>query len=252
MLKIQNLYGGYGNKYVIKNINVEIEQNIFVGIIGKNGSGKSTLIKGIAGILPYLTGEILFNQTSLRGKNGKKIISYVPQESSIIFGFSVSEILKMSQNSYTTFFGRINEEEQKRLLWITELFELKGLLDRSILTLSGGERKKVMIARGVAQMSDIILLDEPLSGLDIEHQVSVSRILKDISKNGRIVVASIHDLNIAAQFCDKILLLENGEMVKYGTVEEVLTYNIIKNTFGVDVYVGVNEINNKRFLVPFK
>lgn len=252
MLKISNLYGGYDEEYIIQDINLDIQDNIFVGVIGKNGCGKSTLLKAICGILPKLKGDIFYNQISLYERRWDGIVSYVPQESNIIFGFSVLEILKMSQTSYIKFFNKSDSVEEGRISNVIELFELRDLLNRSIFTLSGGERRRVMIARGVAQDSKIILLDEPLSGLDIEHQVTVSNTLKEIAKAGRIVVASIHDLNIAAQFCDMILLIDKGRIIKYGTVEEVLTYSNIKNTFGIDVYVGVNEINNKRFLVPFK
>lgn len=252
MLFIKNLSAGYNRLEVLKDISVMIEDRLFVGIIGKNGSGKSTLIKSIAGIVPFFKGEILYNGINLRDKNVSDVLSYVPQDINILFGFSVYEILKMSQKSYCKLLGRFTTEEKRVLDEVIERFELREILYRNIFSLSGGEKRRVMVARGVAQGSDIILLDEPLSGLDIDNQVKVFQILKDISLKGKLVMASVHDLNMAAQFCDRILLIDNGRLVKFGKVEEVLTYSNVKNTFGVDVYVGINEINGKRFLIPFR
>ncbi len=251
MLTIKNLSSGYNNRFVIKDISAEISESLFVGIIGKNGCGKSTLIKTMASLIPYHKGEIKFGEIDLLNIANRGFVSYIPQELSVSFGFSVYEILRMSQKSYSTFSGRLNNIEKKRIDEVIEEFELKNILYRNITTLSGGEKRRVMIARGIAQDSPIILLDEPLSGLDIDHQIRVFQILKKIASDGKIVIASIHDLNMAAQFCDKIILINEGLLVRYGKIEEVLTYNNIKTNFGVDVYVGVNEINNKRFLIPF-
>ncbi len=252
MLRISGLSAGYSEEFVIRDICADISENLFVGIIGRNGSGKSTLIRSVAGLIPMFKGEILYNDISLTGTDRTDILSYVPQETKVLFGFSVYEILRMSQRSYGSFFGKFSQKEKRRLEEVIERFELKEILKRNVLSLSGGERRRVMVARGVAQGSDIILLDEPLSGLDIDNQVKVFQILKEISLEGKIVMASVHDLNMAAQFCDRILLIDKGRLVKFGTIEEVLTYSNIKNTFGIDVYVGVNEINGKRFLIPFR
>ncbi|MCX7958874.1 MAG: ABC transporter ATP-binding protein, partial [Deltaproteobacteria bacterium] len=237
MLTVKNLNAGYSEKTVLTDINVEFSENLFTGIIGKNGSGKSTFIKSLAGLIPFRRGEILYNGIDMIKKIRDDIVSYIPQETNVIFGFSVYEILKMSQKSYSSFSGRMTAEEKRRLEEVIEKFELQNILNRNIFSLSGGERRRVMIARGVAQKSGIVLLDEPLSGLDIDHQVRVFQILKDISSAGKIVIASVHELNMAAQFCDRIMLINNGKLVKYGTIEEVLTYSNIKNTFGIDVYV---------------
>ncbi|MCX7944544.1 MAG: ABC transporter ATP-binding protein [Deltaproteobacteria bacterium] len=252
MLIFQDFSAGYGNRFVLNNIDVRVDENLFIGVIGRNGSGKSTLIKSLAGLIYFVKGEIFYRGISLLKRKSLNVVSYIPQEINVVFGFSVYEILRMSQRSYQKFFSRISNSERKRLDDVIDKFELKGILDRNIFSLSGGEKKRVMIARGVAQNSDIILLDEPLSGLDIDHQIKVFQILKEISLSGRMVVASVHDLSMAAQFCDKIMLLDNGRLIRYGTVEDVLTYSNVKNTFGVEVYVGVNEINQKRFLIPFK
>ncbi len=252
MLKIQNLSAGYREDFVIRDISVEIEPNILLGIIGRNGSGKSTLIKAIAGILDFVSGKIFFRDKEVLRYNRKEIFSYIPQEIFLSFGFSVYELLRMSQRSYINFLGRLTKQENERIEETISEFELKPLLNRSILNLSGGERKRVMIARGIAQMSEVVLLDEPLSGLDIDHQVRVFESLMNIAHRGRIIIASVHDLNIAAQFCDRIILIGDGKIIKYGRVEEVLTYSNIKTYFGIEVYVGVNEINQKRFLIPFK
>jgi len=251
MLSIRNLSAGYSNGYVINDISVDISENTFVGIIGKNGSGKSTFMKAVLNLIDRVTGEVLINGRVASDNDKHTLFSFVPQETFINFGFSVFEILRMSQRSYQDFIGGLTAEEKKRIDDVIDLFDLKPLLNRNILSLSGGEKKRVMIARGVSQPSDIVLLDEPLSGLDIEYQVGVFKRLSDISHKGRTVIASVHDLNLAAQFCDRIMLMNNGRLIKYGSIEEVLTYNNIKSAFGVDVYVGVNEINNKRFLIPF-
>ena len=251
MLSIRNLSAGYFKEYVIRDISIDIDNNLFVGVIGKNGSGKSTFMKAILRLVDILKGEVLIDGKRVIGDEIYRLFSYVPQENFINFDFSVYEILKMSQPSYQDFFGTLSVEEKRRIEEIIEIFDLGPLLKRSILNLSGGERRRVMIGRGLSQPSDIVLLDEPLSGLDIEHQVKVFKRISEMSHKGRIIIASIHDLNLAAQFCDRIILMDEGRLIKYGLIEEVMTYNNIKTAFGVDVYVGVNEINNKRFLIPF-
>lgn len=252
MLLLSDLCAGYSKDFVLRDVSVEIESNMFVGIIGKNGSGKSTFIKALVGLVPNLVGEIIFENRRVLKNNCRDIFSYVPQESLIPFGFTVNEVLRMSQRSYRGVLGRLSQKEIERIEWVISEFELMPLVGRNIMSLSGGERKRVLIGRGVAQDSRVVLLDEPLSGLDIDNQVKVFQSLLGIAHTGRLVIASVHDLNVAAQFCDKIILIDNGRLIKYGTVEEVLTYSNVRTYFGVDVYVGINEINHKRFLIPFR
>lgn len=249
---IKNLNYNYGETHILDNININFERNKFYSIIGPNGSGKTTLLKNILRTLPVESKSIYIDDqdlTSFKNKDLAKKISSVPQNTNIDFQFSVFDIVLMGRTPYLK---RFETEGNKDLLIVQEAMEMTNtwhLKDKNINELSGGERQRVIIARALAQQCEIILLDEPISNLDIQHQIEILDTIKYLNRNVTIV-AVLHDLNLAAQYSDSLILLNNGKIVSYGTVEEVLTEKNIRSAYNMDTYIIKNPVTGKPHIIP--
>ncbi len=245
MLKIENLEFQIENNKILKNISLEVPKGKFVGIIGPNGAGKSTLLKNIYGIYNNFKGNILIDNVSVKKiskKERAKKIAVLAQEEEHQFDFSVRDIVKMGRYPYKKFFEEYSLEDEKI---VDEMLKKTGMdkySERSFNTLSGGEKQKVLISRALAQKTDFLILDEPTNHLDIGYQLQIINIIKHLHIT---VLAALHDLNIAAIFCDYIFVMKDGEIITKGTPEEVLTEENLKNIFEIECYVGKNPINQK-------
>ncbi len=246
MLMIDDFSFQIGDKKILKNIDLAIEAREMIGLIGPNGSGKSTLLKSIARLHHEKTNSIsLFGQatTAINQKTFSKLVSYVPQDTSIDFDFSTEEIVRMGrhvhQKRILTKEQRLAEEEMvERAMHATKTL---SLAKRSILNLSGGQRQLVLIAKMLAQDTEVLLLDEPISALDIYYQLHILQLLRDLADSGKLVIVVLHDLNLAARFCTKLALLEEGELQVYGPPTEVLKKERIKKTYKVDSSIHWDE-----------
>lgn len=236
------------NNKIVSNINLVVEPGQFVGIIGPNGSGKSTLLKSIYRLYKPDCGNVLLDAEDIYEMTAKKTaqkMAVVSQESSILFDFSVKEIVLMGRAPHKKLLESDSEED---MLILEESLEKVGLTnyeERSFVTLSGGEKQRVMVARALAQRAKIIVLDEPTNHLDIHHQLQLMDLLKSLNIT---VVAALHDLNIAATYCDWLYAIEQGEIVIAGTPETVLTEKFLKAVFRVNTSVITHPITGKRHI----
>jgi iron complex transport system ATP-binding protein len=216
-------------RHIIRGISLETAENRMVGIIGPNGSGKSTLIKALFSIVAYQRGEILLNGKNIRSIGRKTIarqVSYIGQETTAGFDFTVREVVEMGRYPYGS----------KRNIHavVCEALEVLGIghfLNRNIRTLSGGERKLVYLARTIAQETDIVILDEPTNHLDIKHQLLIMQYLKG---SGKTVLIVLHDLHLAAKFCDELCLINQGQVFFRGKPAEALRRDTVRQVFEVD------------------
>lgn len=253
LLKIDNIYGGYGDKSVINNVSLEIKQGDFLGIIGPNGGGKSTLLRLMSRALTPQKGKIILQGRDLSEISQKDIakkIAFIPQLMLINFPFTVWEIVLMGR---TPHLARMQAEGKKdflvaeRALKLTDTWHLK---DRKIDELSAGERQRVSIARALSQEPLLLFLDEPTSHLDIGHQVQILDLLTELNcKNNLSIVVVLHDLNLAGEYCKNVILLDNGEIFERGTPEEVLTYQNIESLYKTIVVVRDNPITSKPHVI---
>ncbi|KAA3611102.1 MAG: heme ABC transporter ATP-binding protein [Calditrichaeota bacterium] len=255
MLKINQLDFSYSEASFIESLSLLISDGSYVGIIGPNGSGKSTLIKLMAGILKPVNGSILINDqktTKLDRKHFARTLAYVPQNVDMSFNFAVQDVVAMGrfpheENLFT------KDEDSKKLvdqaLAITGLIPLKN---RNFSELSGGEKQRTIIASALVQQTNLLLLDEPTSALDLKHQQEIYRLLKQLGEDeGKTVVTVTHDINLAAQYCDRLILLNNGKIVRDGTPEEVLKFPIIEEVYGVKVYIDINPFTKSIYILPY-
>ncbi|WP_114458892.1 MULTISPECIES: ABC transporter ATP-binding protein [unclassified Halanaerobium] len=256
MIDIKKLEFKYGNIDILKKIDLFLEEESFVGIIGPNGSGKSTLLKNISNVLHPDKGSVLIDNILLskyRAKDLAKKIAVVPQNTNIGFNFNVYDIIMMGRNPYQDRWGRVtnkDEEMVKRAMALTDTYSLS---EKNINELSGGERQRVIIARALAQDPEILLLDEPTSNLDINYQGEIYDILSYLNKELSITIIAVsHDLNLTAQYCEKLVLLDEGQIHSVGTAEEVLTEENIAEVYSTRVIIKNNPLSNKPYvtLIP--
>ena len=253
-IKIKNLHFGYGKNIIIRDINLEIKPGTFLSIIGPNGSGKSTLLKNISkSVLPQ-KGYIELDATNLLLMKPRQIaqkMAVVPQDTVIDFSFSVYETVLMGR---TPFLGRFENEGVKDFAlarWAMEITNTWHLKDRSVTEISGGERQRVVVARALAQEPRVILLDEPTAHLDIQHQVELLELLRSLnSTTGLTVVAVLHDLNLAAQFSERVILMDNGEIFAEGSPDNVLTPANIRKVYSMEVAITDNPLTGRFNVIP--
>ncbi|MDU4884243.1 heme ABC transporter ATP-binding protein [uncultured Clostridium sp.] len=240
-IKSENINVTLEKNNILKGINIEVDNKEVVGIIGPNGSGKSTLLKCIYRVLKPNDGAILLDNVDIKEmsvKESSKRLAVLSQHNNYNFDFTVKDIVLMGRSPHKKFMERDNKEDYdivNEALKKVDMFEFK---DRSFQSLSGGEQQRVILARALAQQPKCLILDEPTNHLDIKYQLQLMRIVKGL---GIEVIAAIHDLNIAAMYCDKIYVLKDGEIIKYGKPKDVLTKEIIKDVYEVDAEVIVNE-----------
>lgn len=241
-LKVDNLSFYYEDKKILEEINFEVYPGEFIGILGPNGSGKTTLLKNLNRWLLPQKGCIFIDNENIKKlsiQSLAKIIATVPQDTQINYDFTVEEIVLMGRTPYLKALEREKEEDYFIAEKSMEAVGVYNLKHNFITHLSGGERQRVLIARALTQQPKILLLDEPVSHLDIKYKWEVMGILKDISKTRNIIIiATLHDINIASTFCDKILILKEGKIFKFGTPKEVITAENIKEVFGVESFVS--------------
>ena len=247
MIKIDDLNFKIQKKDILKNVKLDIKEKKFVGIIGENGCGKSTLLKNIyRNYIPqknsiYLDG-IELNDYSV--KELSKKISVLSQNQKIIFDFTVKEIVEMGKYNKSSLFSK--KDHEKDIDEALEKVGMKNLKEASFLTLSGGEMQRVLIARSIAQESEVLLLDEPTNHLDMRYQYQIMDLVKSLDKT---VVAVIHDINIASRYCDYIFAIKDGEIKYEGTPEEIITVDKIKDIFQIDVSIIKHPLNKKPIVI---
>ncbi|WP_444322956.1 ABC transporter ATP-binding protein [Phascolarctobacterium faecium] len=243
-LQIENISFGYDkNKKILNNISLSVNQGEVLGILGPNGTGKTTFIKCINHILSPDSGEILFDGQKLDNMTPKdiaKIIAYVPQYTGDFFAMNVIDAVMMGRLPYTQ--NQYSHQDRTIVFNILRQMQLENFAFRSIKAMSGGERQRVFIARALAQQPQCIILDEPTSSLDLHNQLFILQTITDLAKAGNIsVIMTIHDLNLAAMFCDKILMLKDSHIFAYGITEDVLTEININAMYNVKTNVTMAD-----------
>lgn len=251
MLKVKDLNVRYGNRHILKNVSLQAKKGEIIGIVGPNGSGKTTFLKTLAKYLIPESGSIYIDKVDITIMSNREIarnVAVVSQTVSISFDFTVKDIVLMGRTPYIK--GRESPEDIRIAEDAMRKTNTHQFRDRLVTQLSGGELQRVIIARALAQTPGILLLDEPTSHLDICHQAEIFGMVKKASLKGLTVIAVIHDLNLAAHYCDRICLLKAGEIVSTGCPDSVFTEQNLEHTFNIPVEVSRLNTNNSLCIMP--
>jgi iron complex transport system ATP-binding protein len=257
----KNVDFSYDLELILEDFSIQFKKGHFYGILGPNGCGKTTLLNLLSGLLKIQykhgdAGEIVINDSDIRTwspRKTAKALAYVQQSrNGMNFDFTVKEMVLMGRYAYIDRFSNESEEDIRVVDDILTDLNLIHLAGRLYSELSGGEQQKVIIARAIAQQAQILLLDEPTSHLDINFQIEFMEMFQTFVKRGILVIAVLHDLNLAAQFCDKILLLKDRGIHAFGTVEETITQENILQVYNISVVVKKNIVTNSIFITPIR
>ena len=253
-ISVKNLRFSYDSIPVLKNLNFEIKKSSFISILGPNGAGKSTVVNLMSKVLTGYDGEILIEGSNIRDLNQIEIakkIAVVPQSTSIGFNFSVFETVLLGRYPYLSRFKSESQEDFKIVKEVMKLTRTEIFKDKNYNELSGGEKQRVIIAQTLVQNSPIIILDEPTSHLDINFQIEFMELFFSLFKNQKKTIIGIfHDINLAIQYSEKIMLLKDGDIFSFGSVEKVITRANMMSVFNSDVYIGKNPFTGKLYVSP--
>lgn len=247
-LRAEEIVFAYNHKPVLDGVNIELCPGEMLGLVGPNGAGKSTLINLLSRVLTPQRGRIWFDGHTLDQLSAEQVaqhIAVVPQVFEIPNGFTAFEIVMMGR---TPHLGWLKSESARDVQVVRAAMESTGtwhLANRLVNDLSGGERQRVIFARALAQEPQVLLLDEPTAHLDVAHQIQVMELANGLKRERRLAILGVfHDLNLAAQYCDRIVLLKDGRVFATGTPSQVITTEILRAVYGIEMCVFPHPRNN--------
>jgi iron complex transport system ATP-binding protein len=253
-IRAEHITAGYGAQPVLKNVSLTLMAGEMVGLIGPNGGGKSTLLRVLSRTLTPQQGEVRLSGEAIRKLKSREIarrMAVVPQTEPTLFDFTVREVVLMGRHAHLSGLSGETERDYAVATQAMAMTDTLSLADRLITELSGGEHRRVLIARALAQESPTILLDEPTAHLDITHQADVLAIIRGLAdRDGTAVLVALHDLNLAAEFCDRLLLLANGSILADGPPDTVITPQNLALAYGAPISVTRNPASGKPFILP--
>ena len=252
-LSCLDLCFSYNKKPLLQNISLEFKAGQFVGLIGANGAGKSTLLQLLLGLIKQQSGLVSINGCDIHAQKRRDIakqLAFVPQSIELPYAFSAQALVAMGRNPYLGPFELETEKDKKLIQEAMLKTDIGHLKDRLVNTLSGGEKQRVIIARALAQQAPTILLDEPIASLDICHQIETLQLIQSLTQSGKLAITALHDLNLAANYCDRLILLGQSSscsaktIIADGSPEQVLTNENLANCFSIkaDIIKSKNKI----------
>ena len=239
MIEVKNIYCGYDNKEIIKNLSFKVNNGENLCIVGPNGCGKSTLLKSIANIIEY-RGNVKIDDKEVNNFSKKSFarkIGLMSQITQIYFPYTIYDTVSLGRYAYSKgALSKLSKEDDRIILESIEKVGLLDIKDKMITELSGGQIQRVFLARVFAQDPDIILLDEPTNHLDFKHQIELLENLSEwVKKNNKIVIGVLHDLNLVQYFADNVLMIKSGKGVSYGKPEDVFKRDVLNDIYGIDI-----------------
>ncbi|WP_049971027.1 ATP-binding cassette domain-containing protein [Haladaptatus cibarius] len=266
MIRIEDVSVTLGDSRVLDNVDARVPDGTFVGLVGPNGAGKTTLLRAMNGVLSPDSGRVLVDGDSiaaLSSKAASRKVATVPQDTTLSFDFDVRDVVAMGRNPYRSRFGSDidggdgesgdnddskNSTSAAVVERAMERTDVMQFADRSITAVSGGERQRILLARALAQDTPVLLLDEPTASLDINHQVRTFELVRELVHEGKTVVAAIHDLNLAAHYCDELLLLDSGSVLSSGPPTDVLAEDTLREAFNARAVVSSHPVTGSTYV----
>ena len=239
MLRANNLNLHIQGNTLLDNVDCEIATNQLVALVGHNGSGKSTLIKALVGEMRSSSGDVTLNERSISDYGSKELaqhMAYLPQQLPDAAGFTVRELVMLGRYPHQKWLQKPNQIDKDKVAEALSVTQTEDLAERITATLSGGERARAWLAMCLAQDTRYLLLDEPLAALDMHYQLEVIQLIRRlVDEQGLGVIMIVHDINLAAQYADRIIALKNGRICHNGTITSTMQPDILRNIFNVDM-----------------
>jgi iron complex transport system ATP-binding protein len=244
LVEARQLHFRYGDRAVLGGVDLAVTRGELVALLGPNGAGKSTLLQLLLGWLSPTSGEIRVSGTSARSLTRREIarrVAFVPQDVRVDFAFTVRELVAMGRLPHLGRFRAEGREDQQAVERALAATELVPFAERSLLELSGGERQRAHLGRALAQDADLLLLDEPTASLDIEHQLAILGLVRELAARGKGAVVALHDLSLAARFATRVVVLSGGRVVASGPPGQVVTVDLLRSHFHIHARIREDE-----------
>jgi iron complex transport system ATP-binding protein len=240
-ITVEGLGVALGRRPVLHGIDARFDGSGLIGVIGPNGAGKSTLARAMLGLLPATAGRVTVDGRDVAAMPRAglaRTIAYLPQGQALHWPLSVDRLVALGRLPHLAPFSRLSDADRVAIDRAMVLADIAGLRDRDATELSGGERARVLLARALAVEAPVLIADEPLASLDPGHQLEVMELLRAQANAGVLVIAVLHDLGMAARFCDRLLLLDRGRLVIADTPANVLTTDRLEAVYGIEAWIG--------------
>ncbi len=245
MITVEDLSVSLGGTPVLDGVSFEVPEGSFTAVVGPNGAGKTTLLQTLNGVRRPDAGRVTVDGRevgSLSARECARLVATVPQDTSLGFDFAVRDVVAMGRTPHRGRFDRTEPSDREAVERALERACIVHLADRPVGAVSGGERQRVLLARALAQAAPVLLLDEPTASLDINHQVGTLELVSGLVEDGRTALAAIHDLDLAARYCDALVVLSEGRVLAAGPPDDVLSTEVVERAFDVRVAVRSNPV----------
>lgn len=243
VISVQNIAAGYDDKKILKDISFEVQKGEFVGIIGKNGAGKSTLMKCMRGFLPVSSGKVKMLDRFIHEYSDRELatmVAYLQQQVELTFDYTAKDIVTAGRYPYMKWWQQGNDTDVAIVKACMEYTGISDLADNPIRSMSGGQRQRVLLAKVLAQQTPILFLDEPAAGLDLFYQEEIFRFCQELCHRGKTVVMVVHELNLAARYCFRVLLVRDGQVLADGIPDDVFSDSMLTEAYGVPIRAMTN------------
>lgn len=248
MISVRGLKAGYGGPEVLRGFDLDIPKGSFVGILGPNACGKSTLVKVLSGVLSPTSGKVEtagLDPSAAKPGELARHMAVVPQSSQVFFPFTGREMVEMGRYSHAGRFSALSEADQGAVDRALTLTGSVNLADRLVTELSGGERQRIFFARALAQETEILLLDEATASMDVHRSIDAFDLLRKLNKEGKTVAAVLHDINLAALYCERLVFMKDGLIMADGPAKEVLTAKTLMNVYETPADVSIHPLTGR-------
>nr|WP_152418302.1 ATP-binding cassette domain-containing protein [Halorubrum aidingense] len=254
-MAVRDLSVSFGDVPVVSGVDLDVDRGSLVGLVGPNGAGKTTVLRAIKGTIEPDAGTVRLNGDPADDLSAREVgrrVASVPQETSLAFDFPVRHVVEMGRTPHLGRFDGHGPEDERAVREAMDAAGVARFADRPITAVSGGERQRVLLARALAQETPALLLDEPTASLDVNHAVRTVELVRELVDDGRAALAAIHDLDMAARYCDEIVVLANGGVHAAGPPEEVLTADAVRAAFDAEAFVGRNPATGSSSVTAFR
>lgn len=251
-LRTENLTVSYGAQTVLDGLSLALPAGKITALLGPNGCGKSTLLNCFSRLLTPDSGEILLDEKPIAGFSARQLarrLALLPQHHLSPEGITVRELVSYGRSPWLSLWGRLSAEDNERVNVAMSQTRTRNLADRRLTQLSGGQRQRAFLAMVLAQDTPLILLDEPTTYLDINHQVELMRLMVELKRQGKTVVTVLHDLNQASRYCDHLVVLASGRVMAQGAPEAVMKPELLKTVFSVEAEIHLEPVSGRPMCV---